>query len=274
MDLEYFVALLCGVCIFSIVMAFIFSQSFRDDVSAQPGKVSILGVSIEGVIVVLLIGMLIVALINANNKYSERVTKELESQAPSIKLSDLPFSVDDADQAKAKIQQLMKSAERSRSTDVVDLVRSLEYSNNASAIIRSFPISNIGPWSILTNAEPTFFTVPSRINAGEVIGCPSQLNNFYEIRGRLSNDDGTQGQSIVVEITGLISRARNCEENFGFIQVACDIATMVLSSNVVTCDSNDQPKWKIANHKVPIWLTRIPNRPNNTFQAAASAATD
>ncbi len=79
---------------------------------------------------------------------------------------------------------------------------------------------------------------------------------------------------MVVEITGLTSRARNCEKNFGFIQVACDIASMVLSENIVTCDSNDQPKWKISNHKVPIWLTRLPNSSNNKFQPTASVSAD
>ena len=261
MELEYIVVAVSGVCLVAIVGALILSPSFRKDITAQPGKVSVLGISVEGVVIVLMTALLIGSLAYALDKYTSRKIAEDQNVAPSIKLNELPSEVEADDPAKAieKIRDLVRKSKASASNDVVGLVRRLKYNQPESEEIRTFPATNTGPWALSGDAEETYLTIPNRIGAGEAFGCPAQLNKFYEIRARLPNDDGTVGESVVVKVVDVISRAQDCEKNFDFIQVSCDVARTVLSEKVVTCDSKNQPGWRGPDRKIPIWLTQVQN---------------
>jgi Fe2+ transport system protein B len=142
--LEYIVVMICGACLLGVVFALIFSRSFRQDLTAQPGKLSIFGISIEGVVIVLLVGLMIGAMLYSINKYSG---------TPSIPLADLPISVTDANDALQKINQLANAAKEREALDIIKLVRNLKYEQPESAEIRSFPQELIGPWSVGDKAE-------------------------------------------------------------------------------------------------------------------------
>lgn len=245
-SLEYIVVIICGACLLGVVFALIFSRSFRQDLTAQPGKLSIFGISIEGVVIVLLVGLMIGAMLYAINRYSSR---------PSIPLADLPISVTDANDARQKINQLANAARDREALDIVKQVRNLKYDQPESAEIRAFPHELVGPWSV--EAEELFMTVPDDIEKNEVRACPRYKGNKFEIRSRLADDDGTSGHRVEVEVKSAITLAKDCEKHFNFIQVSCDIAQRVFSERVVTCDENNQPHWKSGVKKLPIWLTQI-----------------
>ena len=52
-----------GVCLLGIIGALILSPNFRSDLSANPGKLSFFGASVEGVVIVLIIGALIASIV-------------------------------------------------------------------------------------------------------------------------------------------------------------------------------------------------------------------
>ncbi len=245
-SLEYIVVIICGACLLGVVSALIFSRSFRRDMTAQPGKLSIFGISIEGVVIVLLVGLMIVAMLYAINKYSNM---------PSIPLADLPMSVTDANDARQKINQLANAAKERETLDIIKLVRNLKHNQPESAEIRSFPQALIGPWSV--EAEELFMTVPDDIERNEVRACPRYKGKKFEIRSRMADDDGTTGQRVEVEVKSAITLAKDCEKHFNFIQVSCEIAQRVFSERIVTCDENNQPHWKSGGKKLPVWLTQI-----------------
>lgn len=245
-SLEYIVVMICGACLIGVVSALIFSRPFRQDMTAQPGKVSIFGISIEGVVIVLLVGLMIGAMLYAINQYSSR---------PSIPLADLPMSATDVNDARRKINQLVNAAREQGALDIVERVRNLKYAQPESAEIRSFPHELIGPWSV--EAEELFMTVPDDIERNEVRACPRYKGKKFEIRSRMADDDGTSSHRVEVEVKSAITLAKDCEKHFNFIQVSCEIAQRVLSDRVVTCDENNQPHWKSGVKKLPIWLTQI-----------------
>ena len=247
-SLEYIVVLTCGISLLGVVSALIFSRSFRQDLIAQPGKLSIFGISVEGVVIVLLVGLMIGAMLYASNRYSSM---------PSIALADLPISVTDANDARQKINQLVAAVKEQQALDIVRLVRNLKYEQPESAEIRSFQHELVGPWAVGDKAEQLFMTVPDDINPNEVRACPRYKGKKFEIRSRLADDDGTSGQRVEVEVTAAITLAKDCEKNFNFIQVSCEIAQKVFSGRVVSCDENNQPLWKLGRKKLPIWLTQI-----------------
>ncbi len=257
MDLEYIVVTISGLCLLGIVAALIFNQSFRQDLTAQPGKVSLFGVSVEGVVVVLLAALMIGALLYSLENYTTRMAASAQASVPSVRLVDLPFSAKNSDEAIETIKKLSIKASETPMPDVVALVRDLTYGSKESEAIRTFPSSEIGPWSTADTAKETHLTVPSNMKVGEVRGCPNQLGNKYELRSRLPDDSTASSERVEVEVKLLITRARDCEQIYEFIQVSCDIAQRVLSESVVTCDKSNQPGWMTKEKKIPIWLTRV-----------------
>ena len=53
------VILICGITLIGLMLALVFSQKFRQDLSAKEGKLSLMGVSIEGVAVLLFFALLV-----------------------------------------------------------------------------------------------------------------------------------------------------------------------------------------------------------------------
>ncbi len=256
MTLEYMVAGVCGVCLLAIVAALIFDSSFRSDLTAQPGKVSIVGISVEGVIIVLLSALMVGGLLYSLDKYSSRIAIAEQQNIPSIKLSELPFTAKNAAEAIERIGTLIRSDAAKDRVDVVNLVRALKYHQPESAQIRKFQALFTGPWGIADQAQEKHLTVPMNIKRGEVRGCPDQLGKKYEIRSRPLNEDGAAGESVEVTVTALITKALDCEQRYSIIQVSCDVAQSVFSESVVSCDKKGQPKWTPNESKKPIWLTQ------------------
>lgn len=257
MNLEVIVVGILGLCLIGIFGALIFNARFRRDLIAQPGKVSIFGVSVEGVVIVLLAALMLGGILFSLDKYASRMDSTGQSKIPSVRIVDLPFSANGPSDALEKIHELARKSALQPKPDLVAAVKTLNYDQPESEEIRTFPLNLIGPWAISGTAKEKFLTVPSEMKTSEVRGCPGHLNKKFEVRSRLPDDTAATGGRVEVQVASLLTIAKDCEKRFDFIQVSCDIAKKVFAENVVDCDKNNQPKWKSDKQKLPIWFTQV-----------------
>ncbi len=256
------VAGILGVCLLGIIGALIFNPKFRSDLAANPGRVSLFGASVEGVVIVLILVALIIAMVMCAQIISgieyERIRAGKDEL--SIRITQLPSEVSkgSAEDTIAAIKDYVQKSKVPKITyDVVSEVKKLNYSDDPSKVIRGFPSGKIGPWSISGDTEEYLLSVPNNISEGEAYWCNDNIDRYYEIRSRL--EDPISGTSTIIKITNPITVAATCSETQEFLQATCTVASRVFGSSVVTCDSKGQPEWRIQpNNKVPIWVTEVP----------------
>ena len=109
---NWLVSLLCGLLLAAVILALIFKQDFRKDVTAKQGKTILFNaVSVEGVIVVLLSGMLLGGLLYPvwrNPEITSLRTRigELEKEIGTLKSkdSDQPGPIENLSKAVAPLE--------------------------------------------------------------------------------------------------------------------------------------------------------------------------
>lgn len=270
MSLEYLVVCICGVCLIGILGALIFNARFRRDLTAQPGKLSLFGISVEGVVIVLLAALMLGGILYSLDKHAEIRAADSQAQAriadgqnaqPSIRLIDLPFPAETAKEALEIIQKMKLDGASSPKPNVVELVKKLKYEQSESEQIRAFAAGFIGPWAISETAKEKSLSVPARMALGKVIGCPNHLDKKFELRSRLPDASAATGERVEVVVTDVITRAGDCESKHDFIQVSCDIANKVFTDAIVECSDRNEPRWHIdIGQELPkIWFTQVPN---------------
>ncbi len=103
-----------GLCLLGIVIALIFSSKFRADLTANPGKVSIFGASIEGVVIVLLTCALIVGMVISSQNLIDlaKETMKANQHVLSIPLNKLPSEVVKDEDVPATIKLIRTTVDR------------------------------------------------------------------------------------------------------------------------------------------------------------------
>lgn len=83
-----FVAILCGVLLFSVTFAFIFSERFRKDVTAGEGETEVFGIlNAKGATIVVVLALLLGGTLYADSKSSltiEKIAEIVPEEAPSL----------------------------------------------------------------------------------------------------------------------------------------------------------------------------------------------
>ncbi|QBB70140.1 hypothetical protein ELE36_07045 [Pseudolysobacter antarcticus] len=257
MYVNYGAAVIFGICLVAVLFALIFNKSFRQDLSAQPGKFQFFGASVEGVIVVLITGLLVVALLVSTN-WAVATDVAYISETNSILLVNLPFnpSITSPAMAKEKIRKLYEDSQKP--TDILLAVKTLNPTDSISEELRKLPIILSGPWAIDTKAKMTSLSVPSAMGKGHVNACPTYVNSKIEIRSNSPINRAT-AKSVEVYVENYISQDETCESDFPFIQVSCDLANQIFSDEVVTCDRFNRPLWKkpTKDNLQPVFVTRL-----------------
>ena len=254
------VAGVLGICLLGIIGALIFNPTFRNDLAANPGRFSLFGASVEGVVIVLILGALIVAMVVCAQIISGIESQRIRAGKGDlfIRLTQLPSEVSrkNVEDTIAAIKEVIRKSSTPKVVyDVVSEVKNLDYSDAQSKTIRGFPAARIGPWSVSSRAKEYSLSVPEHISQGKANWCEDNVGHSYELRSRL---DPTSGSATTIMITNPITVAENCSETQDFLQVTCNVASRVLGSRVVTCDSKGRPEWKVRpNKKIPVWVTEV-----------------
>lgn len=245
---------------------------FSERLICEPWEIIFFGASVEGVVIVLIIGVLITSIVVCAQIIADIEIKKIETgkDEQSIRLSQLPHEVskETVDESIAEIKRKIDEANRPvENFDVVKAVLKLNYSHGESEKIREFPAKRLGPWSISGETKSYMLSVPGNISEGEAYWCQKNVNRYYEIRSRL--DDHVSGIAKTIKITHPITVAETCPETQDFLQVPCSAALVVFGGDVVTCEGNGKPRWKIKSNKtLKIWITEV-SPPEDTTSAYA-----
>lgn len=232
------VSLLCGLLLTAVVLALIFMPDFRKDVTAQQGKASLLKVvSVEGVIVVLLSGMLLFGLLYPLWK--------------NEKIAGLRTQVGEIPSLRSQVKELEVKLKNSTSTGSIEnlpkAVASLEPNSDESRQIRGLARDRQGPWSPYQRSTDILISVPGGLPSNSVLGCPElyekdlQLISTYEVNGQVSSRE-----PLDVHVSGLIFEASNCRDLLQYdLQLNCAAAAELFSQSVIECDSENNPRWGV-----------------------------
>lgn len=233
------VSLLCGLLLAAVILALIFKQDFRKDVTAKQGKASLFNaVSVEGVIVVLLSGMLLAGLLYPvwrNPEITSLRTRigELEKEIGTLKSkdSDQPGPIENLSEA----------------------VASLEPDSDLSSQIRGLARDQRGPWSRYSQSQDILISIPGGLVTGKALGCPELYEKDLQLISTYSpNGQALNGEPLAVYVGGLIFAANDCRDNLQYdLKLNCTAAATLFSREVIECDDQNNPKWKVADRLLP-----------------------
>ena len=216
-----------------ILGAFVFYKNLRKDLVASEGEANLFGlVSVKGVAILLLAALLVTGMIYA---------------FPSVDNSAIEALRADLVEAETRQQELEQILESVEARDIAQIVASLDPVDDLSRQLRGIQQNARGPWSPFSSSTPILFSVPGT-NAEDhtyqrvVYGCGPYYQREVQV---ISDSEDSRGSTIEVTVTGAINNATNCAELAGGVdlQLDCDSATALLTSQVLTCDENGNPLW-------------------------------
>ncbi len=223
------ISALCGFCLVVIVLALIFKQKFRRDLTAVEGKASFGGFSVGGVAILAIFGMFLVGMIYP-------VVGVPSDGTIADFIESLQLGVTDQDSARTQINKLknrVRALKDSLGRGLPDTITSLEPDDNISEKIRIIAAEGKGPWGPFSSAKKVLFSVP-QLSPGEVHGCPDHYRKDVEISYR--------SRRITVKVNGLMYQARNCRELAEVdFHINCQDARRLLPE--LTCDVDNNALW-------------------------------
>ena len=224
------VSLLCGLLLAAVILALILMPDFRRDMTAQPGKASLLDiVSIEGVVVVLLSGMLLVGLIYPLWSSTETGRLEAEIQGLENQLVDL----------KSK-----EPEERPSTVDLPAAVAALERDSDQSEQIRNLARERKGPWSPFSKSKDLLVSVPGGLKPSRLLGCPDLYGKSLQLISTYRQALG--GEPLTLRVNGLIFEASDCRDKLEYdLKLNCADASALFSADVLECDGQYNTLWKV-----------------------------
>lgn len=267
MDMVFLTVIILIFLLVAVVLALIFSKSFRQDVIGGQGKANILGIlTVEGVIVVILCAIFVGALIYMTSEHKETDI--------SIAIKLLPIEVQslDADITLKKIEEIIREKNNPSDITILNKITGLEYEGLLSRQIRKIKNNGDGPWGkqnakILTVGVPKkdnqpkegyFYVCPDSIYANSKIVLSSQLNNELGVEINLK----TKGSGI-----SKIDCAKSID--IPDFLISCSDAERIFSNKIIECTTKSEPKYqqmyydtikKIINIKknlkiyLPVWV--------------------
>ena len=230
--MEYLPSAVCALLLILLLGGFVFSPSLRKDLVASEGEASVLGwISVKGVLIVLLAALFLGGMIYA---------------FPSVDTSTIEALRKDLALAETKQRDLEKALDSAEDPDIAEIVASLDPTDALSRQLRGIQQNAHGPWSPFSSSTPILLSVPGT-NAEDhtyqriVYGCDPYYQKEVQV---ISNSENSRGRTVEVTVTGAINHATDCAEQAGVnLQLDCDSATELLTSQVLTCDENGNPLW-------------------------------
>ncbi len=229
------ISLLSGALLSLVIWALIFRPDFRRDVTAKPGRANIFNVfSVEGVIIVVVIGLLFVGMLYPLTRHESNPQHVRGGVSNGgAKKSTLP-----AVQQTTSIQDLPRK------------VAKLQPDSEAAQKIRELVLEEKGPWSPYPKSKEIRISVPGRLPPGKVEGCPEWHGKDLELSAKQGpmepndNDSVIIGQQVSVNVSDLMFKASDCRERLGYdLKLNCADATKLFSTKFFECDENNDPKW-------------------------------
>ena len=227
------VSLLCGLLLAAVIFALIFKQDFRKDVIAKQGRASLFNaVSVEGVIVVLLSGMLLAGLLYP-------VWRNPEITSLRARVGELEEEI--------KTFKSKNSNQTGSIEDLSEAVASLEPGSDLSRQIRSLVREQKGPWSRYPQSKDILISIPGGLVTGKVLGCPELYEKNLQLISTYSpNGQALNGEPLAVRVSGLIFAASDCRDNLQYdLKLNCTDAATLFSREVLECDDQNNPRWKV-----------------------------
>ena len=230
--MEYLPSAVCALLLILIMVGFVFSPSLRKDLVMSEGEASLFGgISVKGVLIVLLVALLLGGMIYAYPPPPEPPSPD----PPELEV------------LRNRVRELERALEGAESPDnITRIVRSLDPADVLSEQLRGIHQNERGPWSPFSSSTPILLSVPGA-NAEDrtyqriVYGCDPYYQKKVQV---ISNSENSRGRTVEVTVTGAINHATDCAEQAGVnLQLDCNSATELLSSQVLTCDENGNPLW-------------------------------
>ena len=231
--MEYFPSIVCAVLLTFFLCAFVFSPSLRKDLSAGEGKANIFNlISVKGAVIISLLALFLGGMVYA---------------FPFVTSDDIEGLRTDLTESKRMRLDLEKALESAQTLDIADIVENLDPADTLSGQLRGIQQMSRGPWSQFSSSRRVLVSVPGT-NAEDhsyqriVYGCGRYYQQQVQI---ISDSENSRGRAVTVTVAGVINNATNCAELAGGVdlQLDCDTATGLLTSQVLTCDEEGNPLW-------------------------------
>lgn len=222
----------------TVILVFVFNQKFRQDVIAGKGKASIFGIlSVEGVIIVVLCGIIAGCLIYFTTKFLP----------PQILIKKLPGELQmiTPEETLEKIREFVENKNLS-DEDVLDKIKNLDYDSELSKKIRDLRTRKKGPWfqaaKTLTIGIPQKFNQPKR-GYSYVCSGSDYANSNIRLTNALNDDFG---KKIDLEVKGGGIDELDCvtSKRIPDFLLNCFDARELFSEVFIECTDEGESKYK------------------------------